>query len=173
MVTVTFSNSTWGWVPTLCDWKMWCWQKALFFLILCVLLASANFTYTRKPYSGLSPAQKNWVTIQTVLQRASEWWNHARKVLAPCLGTAGQRGLSQTFHTTVSCLRRGFSFHLSLMPFEVQASVCLMPETRETTMNSFYIKQIQVWKGSHISKQVNPAMIGAFAKLKMVIQHCC
>lgn len=37
-------------------------------------------------------------------------------------------------------------------------------------MNSFYIKQIQVWKGSNISKQANPAMTLASAKLKMVIQ---
>lgn len=48
-----------------------------------------------------------------------------------------------------------------------------MPETRETTTNSFYIKQIQVWKGSHISKQENPAMIRVFAKLKLVIQDRC
>lgn len=31
-----------------------------------------------------------------------------------------------------------------------------MAQTRKTRMNSFYIKQIQVWKGSNISKHVNP-----------------
>lgn len=40
-------------------------------------------------------------------------------------------------------------------------------------MNSFYIKQIHVWEVGDISKQANPAMILAFAELKMVIQHCC
>lgn len=47
-----------------------------------------------------------------------------------------------------------------------------MPYTRETTMNSFHMRQIHVWEGSNISKQVNPAMTLAFAKLKMVIQDC-
>lgn len=73
----------------------------------------------------------------------------------------------------MSYLKTRFGFHLSLVPFEVQASVCLTPSTRETTMNSFYIKQIHVWQVDDISKQANPAMILAFAKLKMVIQHRC